>query len=122
VTALLVLLGGALGAPLRYLADRLVDHWLGLAFPWGTLVVNVVGSFLLGLVVAGTDTGATPGWALSLVGVGLCGAVTTFSTFGLQTVSLLEERRYGAALGNVALSLALAGAACAAGYSLVASA
>lgn len=106
--ALLVVLGAAAGAPLRYATDRLVQARYGA--PWGTFVVNAVGSFVLGLVVGAS---AAPEVA-ALVGTGFCGALTTYSTFGLETVQLGETGRRGAALlnavGSVVLGLAAAGA------------
>ena len=68
MTVLLVLLGGAVGAPLRYLTDVTVHRRHGTAFPWGTWTVNVVGSFVLGVVVA-----AGPAWVVTLAGTGFCG-------------------------------------------------
>ena len=109
MTVLLVLLGGAVGAPLRYLTDVSVQRLHETAFPWGTWTVNVVGSFVLGLVAA-----SSPGWLVTLAGTGFCGALTTFSTFGYETVRLTEEGETTAAVANVAASLAagLAAAAC----------
>ena len=115
MTILLVLIGGAIGAPLRYLTDQAVQRRRRTAFPWGTWTVNVIGSFVLGLVAA-----AGPTWVVTLVGTGFCGALTTFSTFGVETVQLAEKGAWSAALANVALSLGLGLAACAAGWSLVA--
>jgi CrcB protein len=86
VTVLLVLLGGAVGAPVRYLTDVSVQRLHGTVFPWGTWTVNVVGSFVLGVVAA-----AGPDWLVTLAGTGFCGALTTFSTFGFETVRLVEE-------------------------------
>jgi CrcB protein len=99
VTLLLVALGGALGAPLRYLVDRAVQARHDSVFPWGTLTVNVAGSLVLGLV-AGFS-----GAAYSLLGIGFCGALTTYSTFSYETLRLLEEgsRRY--ALANAVATL-----------------
>ena len=76
-TALLVALGAAVGAPLRYTAGRLLDGRL----PWGTVAVNLVGSFLLGLL-AGLGLA---GSGLALLGTGFCGALTTYSSFAVQT-------------------------------------
>jgi CrcB protein len=111
VTVLLVLLGGAVGAPVRYLTDVSVQRLHGTVFPWGTWTVNVVGSFVLGVVAA-----AGPDWLVTLAGTGLCGALTTFSTFGYETVRLSEEGETTAAVANVAASLAAGLAAAAAGW------
>ena len=111
MTLLLVLAGGALGAPLRYLVDQWVTARAGGPFPWGTLVVNVAGSFVLGVLAAGA-----PEWLLHAAGVGLCGALTTFSTFGFETVRLLEQGRVRLALLNVAGSLGFGLAAAALGW------
>ena len=77
MTVALVLLGAAVGAPLRYVTDLLVQSRHDSVLPWGTLVVNVGGSLILGVQRA-----PCPGhsWALTLVGTGFCGALTTFST------------------------------------------
>lgn len=100
MTALLVMLGGAVGAPTRYLVDLFVQERHP-SFPYGTLTVNLIGSFVLGLV-----TGLAPSpWVAALVGTGFCGALTTFSTFGFETWRLLEKGRFAAALTNVAVSL-----------------
>ncbi|MEO3788370.1 CrcB family protein [Actinocorallia sp. B10E7] len=100
MTALLIALGAAVGAPLRYLVDREVQRRWGTAFPWGTLAVNVAGSGVLGLV-AGVQAGSG---VMELAGVGFCGALTTYSTFGYETVRLMEEGTGGRALANVLLS------------------
>ena len=110
MTVVLVILGGAVGAPLRYLVDRWVTAHTGGTLPWGTLAVNVAGSFALGVLAA-----SAPEWLLTLAGVGLCGAFTTFSTFGFETVRLLERGRVRPALLNVAGSLVLGVAAAATG-------
>jgi CrcB protein len=103
VTAVLVFLGAAVGAPLRYVTDRLVQSRHGGAFPWGTLAVNVAGSLVLG-ALAGAGS-AVPHGVLGLVGVGFCGALTTYSTFGYDTVRLAEEKSYGHAVLNVVATL-----------------
>ena len=105
--------GGAIGAALR--------HWVSLRvssgrFPWATLVVNVVGSFALGLAVfAGVGESA-----LQLVGVGICGAFTTFSSFSVETVRLYERGDRLLALANAAGNLALSLAAIGIAWGLVA--
>ncbi|HKR52372.1 MAG TPA: fluoride efflux transporter CrcB [Pseudonocardiaceae bacterium] len=107
---LLVALGAAVGAPLRYLVDRAVQARHDTLFPWGTFVVNVAGSFTLGaFATAGLHT---PAPVLALVGTGLCGALTTYSTFGYETVRLLQDRaRLFAVLNVVASVIAGLGAA-----------
>jgi CrcB protein len=82
MTLVLVVVGGAVGASLRYLTDLLVQSRHDSVFPWGTLAVNVAGSLLFGGLASAVATGAAPTWLLSLVGTGFCGALTTFSTFG----------------------------------------
>jgi CrcB protein len=109
MTLMLVLLGGAFGAVARYLVG---DALRGRSLPWGTFLVNVAGSALLGLL-AGFGTGL-PGWVGSLVGVGFCGALTTYSTLALETVQL--TRTY--ALINVGLTLAVGLSAAAVGWQL----
>ncbi|MEQ4300616.1 CrcB family protein [Plantactinospora sp. B6F1] len=81
-----VLLGGALGAVCRFAVNWLVERGSRPA-PWATFTVNVAGSLVLGLV-AGAG-GALPGWVGALLGTGFCGALTTYSTFGYETVHLL---------------------------------
>lgn len=111
MTVLLVLLGGALGAPARYLTDQAVQRRHGTSFPWGTWTVNVSGSFVLGVVVA-----AGPTWLVTLAGTGFCGALTTFSTFGYETVRLAEEGETATAVWNVLGTLATGLAAAALGW------
>ncbi|MGH3509585.1 MAG: fluoride efflux transporter CrcB [Nocardioidaceae bacterium] len=119
MTVVLVLVGGALGAPVRYLTDLLVQSRHDSVFPWGTLAVNVAGSLVLGGVAAGVSQRAAATWVLTLVGTGFCGALTTFSTFGYETVRLVEEGSHVEAALNVVVSLAVGLAACAMGWALV---
>jgi CrcB protein len=114
---LLVALGGAVGAPLRYVTELVVSSLHDTVFPWGTWVVNVVGSLVLG-VVAGLVTAGAPSWLGTLVGTGICGALTTFSSFGYETVRLAQDGAVGAAVLNVVGSLAAGVVACGAGYAL----
>lgn len=109
MTALLVALGAAAGAPARYLIDRAVQARHGSAFPWGTLTVNVGGSMLLGLLAGATASrGVT-----ALLGTGFCGALTTYSTFGYELLRLTEE---GAARHAVLYAAASVAAGLGAGY------
>ncbi|PXY28215.1 fluoride efflux transporter CrcB [Prauserella muralis] len=105
MTVLLVLTGGAGGAVLRYLVDRRVQRAHDSVFPWGTLTVNVTGSALLGLLTAWALAGGEPDAVRALVGVGLCGSLTTFSTFGYETVRLLTERARLYAVANVLVTV-----------------
>jgi CrcB protein len=119
VTVALVLVGGAIGAPLRYLTDLLVQSRHDSVLPWGTLSVNVVGSLLLGVLAGAVSVSGAPAWLLTLGGTGFCGALTTFSTFGFETVRLLEDGSWVEALANVTLGLVLGLAACVGGWALV---
>lgn len=106
MTALMVMLGGAGGAVLRYLIDVRIQRGHTSAFPWGTLTVNVLGSALLSLITAWVlAAGAEDGAAFALAGVGLCGSLTTFSTFGYDTVRLIGERRHRHAVVNVVVTV-----------------
>lgn len=118
MTFVLVMVGGAAGAPLRYVTDLAVQRWHGGRFPWGTLAVNVLGSLLLGILLGLAAAGAVSPEVLALFGAGLCGALTTYSTFGFETVRLVEEGALAAALGNVTLSLVVGVAAGGLGWAL----
>jgi CrcB protein len=109
VTPLLVALGAAVGAPLRYLAASRLDS---ARFPLGTFLVNVVGSFLLGLL----SGAAVGGPGLALLGTGFCGGFTTYSALAVQTHRLGAARGAAYAAGTVGIALA----ACAAGFVLTA--
>jgi CrcB protein len=118
VTILAVLLGGAIGAPLRYLTDVFVQSRHDSDFPWGTFTVNVVGSLVLGVTAAAVVELGSPPWVLAFVGTGICGALTTFSTFGYETVRLLGEGSVTAAAANSVASIVVALGACAGGFAL----
>lgn len=105
MTVLLVAVGGAIGAPLRYLIDRRVRLARASSFPWGTLVVNVLGSFVLGFLAGLALFDSEPSMLRFLLGTGVCGALTTFSTFGYETVRLLTEGARLYALANAGLSI-----------------
>jgi CrcB protein len=119
VSVLLVLVGGTVGAPSRYLLDRFVRSRTTGRYPLGTLVVNVIGCFILGVVAGGA---AHAGWSTSvqeLIGTGFCGGLTTFSTFSVEAVELMQGRRSTAALSYLALSCGVGIAAAAAGWAMV---
>lgn len=118
MTLVLVVLGGALGAPLRYLTDLVVQSRHDSVYPWGTFTVNIVGSALLGLVAGGVSMAGVPAWVLALVGTGFCGALTTFSTFGFETVRLIEDGSLFEAFLNATLSLVVGLVAASAGWAL----
>jgi CrcB protein len=118
VTVLAVLLGGAIGAPLRYLTDVFVQSRHDGDFPWGTFTVNVVGSLVLGVTAAAVVELGSPPWVLAFVGTGICGALTTFSTFGYETVRLLDEGSVAAAAANSVASIAVGLGACAGGFAV----
>ena len=118
VSALLVVVGGAVGAPLRYVTDLVVQSVHDTVFPWGTFTVNVAGSLILG-GVAGAVAGGAPGWLLTLIGTGLCGALTTFSTFGFETVRLIEDGAVFEAAVNSLASLLVGLVACMGAFALV---
>jgi CrcB protein len=113
-TVVLVALGAAVGAPLRYLTDRAVQARLGTAFPWGTLTVNVLGSLLLGAVV-GVPAPPKVG---ALLGTGFCGALTTYSTFGYETLRLARGGARWRAPANALGSVVAALGAATGGYAL----
>ena len=119
MTVLLVLLGGALGAPLRYATDLVIQARHDSVLPWGTLTVNTAGSLILGALASAVTHAGAPAWLLTTAGVGFCGALTTYSTFGLETFRLIDDGSWLEALLNVALGLCLGLGACFAGWALV---
>ena len=104
---LYVALGGAAGSLLRYAAGQALRPARPGAFPWPTFAVNVAGSLLLGLVVALVPRD-DPHHLRALLAVGFCGGLTTFSTFGYETITLLQSRAYGVALAYAGGSFVLA--------------
>ena len=119
MTYLLVALGGAIGSVARAWVGVTAVRLVGAAFPWGTIVINILGSAVIGMVAASalspTRTLFTQEVRIFLM-VGFCGGFTTFSSFSLQTFELLREGRAAAALANVALSVVICIAGTAAGY------
>ena len=108
----LIALGGALGSVSRYWLSGLVAARFGETFPWGTLVINVTGSFVIGIFAAlaipeGRMDSQSRLFATQFLMIGVCGGYTTFSSFSLQTLNLLREREWLYAGGNVILSVIL---------------
>src|SRR3954454_4603188 len=95
----------AVGAPARYLLDGFVQERVSGGFPLGTFTVNLLGSFLLGLLTGLATHHHLTGNAKTVLGTGFCGAFTTFSTFTYETVRLAEEGDLSDAWRNVALSV-----------------
>ncbi len=119
-TLLLVSCGGALGTAARFLIGQWAIARLGTAFPWGTLLVNLIGSLLMAVVV---ELALRPGWlsptSKLVLTTGLMGGFTTYSAFCWETVQALESRAYGLAFGYVAATLLGCLLACALGLALV---
>lgn len=122
MTVLIVLcvaVGGLIGAPTRFLVDRFVADRFEIDFPLGTFLINMSGSFLLGLLTGLDLAGNMPVLVKAFVGTGFCGAYTTFSTWSFETVRLLEEGDYLEAfcnaIGSLLIGLLAAGAGIAVG-------
>jgi CrcB protein len=105
MTLLLVALGAVVGAPLRYLTDRLIQARHDTIFPWGTLAVNVAGSLILGFLAGAAAAGRLNPVIFTVLGSGFCGALTTFSTFGYETLRLAEDGSRLLATANIAINL-----------------
>jgi CrcB protein len=101
-------LGGFIGSILRYVVGKSVDEKFSSAFPWGTLTVNVVGSFIIGLIytLILRKIGITENWRLFL-GVGFCGGFTTFSAFAWENVNLLDQKLVGTSLLYISTSIVI---------------
>jgi CrcB protein len=113
-----VAVAGAIGAPLRYVIDGLVSGRIRNTFPFGTFVVNVSGSFVLGLITGLVLYHAFPANGRLIIGVGLIGAYTTFSTFTFEAASLIERGEARLAVLNIGGSVVMGAAAAAAGLAL----
>jgi CrcB protein len=116
----LVALGGAIGSVARYLTGVGMLHVMGPGYPWGTLLVNIVGSFLMGLLVATLVLKTTNIEPIRLfLATGVLGGFTTFSAFSLEAVQLWERREPLAAVAYVTASVVLSILALAAGFAIV---
>lgn len=114
-----IAIGGATGSVLRYLPGGAIQRATALAFPAGTLAVNVIGCFIIGALTQHfMNMQASPQLRVALI-TGFCGGFTTFSAFSIETVGLLETGAYGKAVAYIALSLALSLVATFAGMTAV---
>ncbi|KKD59649.1 camphor resistance protein CrcB [Grimontia sp. AD028] len=115
-----IAIGGAFGACSRYLISELCAVMLGRGFPYGTLTVNVVGSFIMGLLVAALEQEVfSPGPWRHLIGLGFLGALTTFSTFSMDNVLLLQQGEWFKMGLNVVLNVVICIFAAWAGFQLL---
>ncbi len=115
---LLVIAGAVVGAPLRYLTDRAVQSRHDTVFPWGTFAVNMGGCLVLGTLTGAVAVGAASPQLQLLLGTGLCGALTTYSTFSYETLRLTEQGARLLAVANVAASVVVGVGAAFAGAGL----
>jgi CrcB protein len=119
VIAVLTLLAGATGAVTRFVLDSSIKQRWRSPLPWATVLINVSGSLLLGLLVGLVTFGGHPAVWQTVVGTGFCGGYTTFSTASFETVRLIQQGRRGSALLNAVGSLVLSVAAGGLGLALV---
>ena len=115
-----IVVAGAVGAPIRFLLDGFVQDRTSGAFPWGTFVINMTGSVILGFITGLALYHAFPTTPKIILGTGLCGAYTTFSTWTFETIRLLEEGAVRDALLNAGMSLLIGMLAAGTGLALAA--
>jgi CrcB protein len=118
ILTLAVGLAAALGAVTRYLADQVVQHQHDQTFPWGTFVINITGSLLLGLTLGLAEHHGLPPVAVTVFGTGFLGGYTTWSTYLWESLALAEAGALGQAALNIIGSLAVGLAAAGAGFGL----
>jgi CrcB protein len=110
LNTLTIALGGALGSVMRYWFSGLIARVWGETFPWGTIIVNITGCFIIGLFFTVTGSEGrllvAPIWRQFFM-IGICGGYTTFSSFSLQTLNLANDGQWLRAGANVLLSVAL---------------
>lgn len=111
-TVVSVAIGGAFGAVSRFMISTAVAQRLPVVFPWGTLVANVIGCFILGALYEASSSITLSPTFRAMLSVGFIGALTTFSTFTLETVNLLREGEWNLVFLNVAGSLVFGFVAC----------
>ncbi|MEE3852886.1 fluoride efflux transporter CrcB [Gordonia sp. LSe1-13] len=115
---ILVMVAGALGAGTRFILDGAIKQWRPTTFPWATLLINISGSLVLGVIAGSVMFATLEPDIQTVVGTGFCGGYTTFSTASFETVRLLEQRRSMFALFNVLASVLGSAAACGLGLYL----
>lgn len=115
----LTFLAGATGAVARFVLDASIKSRWQSPFPWATVIINVTGSLLLGVLAGLVLFSGQPAAWQTVIGTGFCGGYTTFSTASFETVRLVQQKRPGLALMNALGSLVLSVAACAAGLATV---
>jgi CrcB protein len=122
-TYLWIALGGALGSMARFWLAAMVAEIIGPQFPWGTILINIVGSFIIGFFATFTGPGGRMLASFNtraFVMVGICGGFTTFSAFSLQTLDLARENHWAQAGGNIVLSVVMCLLAVWAGHAMAA--
>jgi len=109
MNSLIVMLGGALGALGRYQFGRMATHVMGTGWPWGTIGVNIIGGFLMGTLVGWLARNGSAGGEhiRLLIGVGMLGGFTTFSSFSLEVMLMIERGQWGSAAAYALLSILL---------------
>ena len=116
---LLICLGGAVGTGARYLIGGLAARWLGPEFPYGTLFINVLGSFLIGFIQqVGLTTLAIPETTRLVLTIGVMGGLTTYSSFSYETIRLIENGSWLGAAANIVLTTGLCLVVCVLGLGL----
>jgi len=119
VRLLLICLGGAVGTGARYLIGGLAARWLGPEFPYGTLIINVLGSFLIGFIQqVGLTTLAIPETTRLVLTIGVMGGLTTYSSFSYETIRLIENGSWLGAAANIVLTTCLCLVVCVLGLGL----
>lgn len=118
IAVLMIAIGAAIGAPLRYLTDRAIQSRHETMFPWGTLTVNLIASFGLALVTSASLHHVVPAVVVSLIGNGLCASLSTYSTFSYETCRLIEDGAHFYAAANAVVSLVAGLGAAAFGWTL----
>ena len=108
MTYLAISIGAVLGANARFLVGGRIADRLGASFPFGTLVINVTGSLLIGLVLTLSTERLVPDWFRPMLAIGFLGSYTTFSTFSYETLSLVQGGAWAAAAVNVGASVGAA--------------